>query len=108
MQGRSLLPILTNRSDPSRHRDWVRCEYYDALDLPDRSLATMLRTPRYKLVVYHGHGLGELYDLAEDPDEFLDLWDSPEHQELKLELVLQSYDATIMAMDRGPRRIGPM
>jgi arylsulfatase len=108
MQGRSLLPILTNRADPSWHRNWVRCEYYDALDLPDRSLATMLRTSRYKLVVYHGHGLGELYDLEEDPDEFSDLWNSPEHQELKLELVLQSYDATIMAMDRGPRRIGPM
>ena len=31
--GRSLLPILTGDADPVRHRDHVRCEYYDALNM---------------------------------------------------------------------------
>lgn len=108
VQGRSLLPILTGQADPGAHRDFVRCEYYNALDLPDHSYATMLRDGRYKLVVYHGHGLGELYDLELDPDEFTNLWDDPEHREVKAALVLKSFDAAMLAMDPGPPRIGPM
>ena len=112
MQGRSLVPLLTGSASSGeaslRHRDAVRCEYYDALDMPDGSMATMYRTRRHKLVVYHGHGLGELYDLESDPGEHDNLWDDGESQALKLELMQRSYDAAILAMDRGPRRIGPM
>ncbi|MFQ5731276.1 MAG: sulfatase [Planctomycetaceae bacterium] len=32
MQGQSLLPVLTGDAPPGHHRDFVRCEYYDALD----------------------------------------------------------------------------
>jgi hypothetical protein len=60
------------------------------------------------LVVYHGHGLGELYDLQEDPHEFENLWDHPDHQMMKLNLMQRSFDASILAMDKGPPRIGPM
>jgi arylsulfatase A-like enzyme len=108
MQGKSLLPILTGQADPDLHRDFVRCEYYDALDLPNGSFATMYRDARYKLVVYHGHGLGELYDLVNDPDEFHNQWENPAFQTLKLELLQRSFDASMLAMDRGPRRIGPI
>ncbi|MEZ4735658.1 MAG: sulfatase-like hydrolase/transferase [Caldilineaceae bacterium] len=108
MQGKSLLPILTGQAAPDQHRDFVRAEYYDALGLADGSFATMYRDRRYKLVVYHGHGLGELYDRAADPHEFNDLWDDPAHQTIKLELLQRSFDASMLAMDRGPQRIGPM
>ena len=108
MQGRSPLRILTGEDPPDRHRDFVRCEYYDALDQPDGTFATMYRDDRYKLVVYHGHGLGELYDLEKDPEEFENLWDDPERQAVKTDLMQRSFDASMLAMDRGPRRIGPM
>ena len=108
MQGKSLLPILQGEAPPQYHKDFVRCEYYDALDAPDGTLASMYRDQRYKLVVYHGHECGELYDLTEDPEEFDNLWNEPETQPLKLKLVKRSFDATVQAMDRGPRRIGPM
>ena len=52
--------------------------------------------------------LGELYDLAVDPGEFDDLWDSPRHIELKLELVRRSFDAHMTTMYAGPDRRGPM
>ena len=64
---RSLLPVLRARKPPDEHRDFVRCEYYNALDQADGTYATMYRNRQYKLVVYHGHGLGELYDLAAGP-----------------------------------------
>lgn len=108
MQGKSLLPILRGEAPPEYHKDFVRCEYYDALDAPDGTLANMYRDERYKLVVYHGHECGELYDLSEDPGEFQNMWDEPEARSIKLELLKRSFDATVQAMDRGPRRIGPM
>ena len=66
----------------------------------------MYRDERYKLVLYHGHGLGELYDLEEDPEEFENMWNEAEAQPLKLDLMQRSYDASMLAMDRGPRRLG--
>ena len=108
VQGRSLLPILRGEVSPDHHRDFVRCEFYDALDQPDGTFATMYRDRRYKLVMYHGHAHGELYDLEADPGEFENLWDVSSAQSLKVELMKRSYDSSMQAMDRGPRRIGPM
>ncbi len=108
MQGLSLLPILRGEAPPDHHRDFVRCEYYDALDQPDGTFGTMYFDGRYKLSVYHGHDLGELYDLAEDPHEFENLWDEPDYQKLKLDLILRSFDASMLELDVGSERIGPM
>ena len=102
MQGRSLL-------DGSAGREAVRSEYFDAIDGPDGSYATMYRTRTHKLVVYHGHGLGELYDLEADPDEFENRWDEPAAAGIKSELLLRSFDASMRAAaDVGEERIGPM
>jgi arylsulfatase len=106
-QGRSLAPILAGRAPPDHHRDYVRCEYYDAANVPDHTFATMYRDRRWKLVVYHGHGLGELYGLERDPFEFDDLWDDPAHQSTVAELLRSSFDATVRACDYGPPRIMP-
>jgi arylsulfatase len=105
--GRSLLPILSGEAPPDRHREFVRCEYYDAVDLPDRTWATMYRDRRWKLNVYHDHGTGELYDMEGDPHEFDDLWDSPAHQAVKSDLLRRSFDATVRAIDYGPPRVMP-
>lgn len=108
MQAKSLKPILDGKADAEHHRDFVRTEFYGALDMPDETLATMYRDRRWKAVTYHGHGLGELYDLEADPWEHENLWDDPAHQELKHRLIAASYDATMAAIDRGPPRVGPM
>ena len=108
MQGRSLLSMLRGEKPLATHRPHTRCEYYDALEEPDHSSATMFRDERYKLVVYHGHDLGELYDLQEDPEEFENMWSEPEAQPLKLDLLRRSFDASMLALDRGSERIGPM
>ncbi len=105
MQGRSLLHLLEGGSAP--HRDYVRSEYYHVLmPRPDNgfegSYGTMYRTSRYTLVVYHGYGLGELFDLQADPGEFNNLWDDPAYREIRFELLLKSYDAQAYAVDIGP------
>ena len=108
MQGRSLLPIISGCADPAVHREFVRSEYYNALDMTDGTHATMFRDQRYKLVVYHGHGCGELYDLEADPGEFDNLWEDAAAQPLLTDLLRRSFDASILAMDAGPDRVGPM
>jgi arylsulfatase A-like enzyme len=106
MTGKSLLPILTGQAPPDHHRAFVRCEYYDALQAPDGTLATMYRDRRHKLVVYHGREYGELYDLQEDPDEFDNQWENSAFTNIRADLMKRSFDASMLAMDRGPRRIG--
>ncbi len=45
-------------------------------------------TERYKLTVHYGQAYGELYDLQDDPDEYVNLWDKPDRQDLKRDLLL--------------------
>lgn len=112
-QGKSLLPILTGEQSGETIREFVRCEYFDALDSfftgGVGSFATMYRDATHKLTVYHDQHLGELYDLTNDPWEFDDLWDDPASQSIKNELVLKSFDAHVnLTTDVGSRRIAPM
>jgi arylsulfatase A-like enzyme len=44
---------------------------------------------RYKLTIHFNRQYGELYDLQEDPAEYENLWDHPDCQQLKQELLLQ-------------------
>lgn len=105
-QGKSLKQICTSGFDPNYHRAFVYSEYYNAWT-HHRSYGTMIRTTDHKIVVYHATGQGELYDLTKDPDEFDNLWDSPEHSKLKLELMQKCFDASVLSMDPLPQRLGP-
>lgn len=106
VQGLSLLPHLTGAADPARHREFVYSEYLNSWTHGD-AYATMLRSETKKIVVYHGTDQGELYDLADDPDEFQNLWHSPEHTALKMQLLKQCFDASVFTMDPDPPRLGP-
>jgi len=106
IQGRSLLPILHGQADPSKHRDYVYCEYYNAWT-HKRSYGTMMRTPDKKIVVYHGIDDGELYDLSGDPAEIENLWRSQPHAELRERLLKDAFDASVFTMDPMPPRLGP-
>ena len=69
----------------------------------------MYRDRRHKLVVYHGHEIGELFDLESDPWEFENLWDDVGSAEIKSRLLKASFDASIQSgVDVGTRRVAPM
>lgn len=109
MQGQSLMPLLRGHVDAHTHKDSVVCEFNDALGSAKESVpthATMQFDGRYKTVVYHGHGFGELFDLETDPGEFTNLWDDPDHQELRHTLLHKHFDAVMATSDAGIERVG--
>jgi arylsulfatase A-like enzyme len=107
MAGKSLRPLLTGKTE--EHRRVVRSIYFDALSLVNpertdfkRSRASMIRTKKHKLCVYHGTGQGELFDMEEDPGEHDNHWNDPAWASLRLELTERAFDAAAKAADTGP------
>ncbi|MDF2959537.1 MAG: sulfatase-like hydrolase/transferase [Paenibacillus sp.] len=112
--GSSLLPLLQGKAPLHRHRSYVRCEYYNSLNphlphAPENQIpayANMYVDDRFKLVVYHGLDIGELYDLERDPDEHENLWNDRVYEETKWNLLRKSFDASALFSDPGPVQIG--
>ena len=90
MQGRSLL-------DGGAGREAVRSEYFDAVDAPDGSYATMYRTRTHKLVVYHGHGSASSTTWRPIRASSTTSGMSRPRQPIKSDLLLRSFDASMRA-----------
>lgn len=90
MEARSLLPALQNK--PWTEREYVFAEQVRDGILTGCEFMTMVRSRDWKLVHFlgrEGDQPGQLFDLRRDPDELVNLWDSPEagHQAKKRELL---------------------
>lgn len=109
MQGQSLLGILDGSKSPHGHKNIVVSEFNDALgsnENPKPTHATMTHDGRYKTIVYHGLDLGEIFDLEEDPGEFVNLWDEESCSDLKLRLLHRHLDAVMATSSAGVERAG--
>ncbi len=84
MQGKSLVPLL--RGERENHRDCTVSEHF---------YIRMIRTRNEKLVFYEGKEYGELYDLAADPYELNNLWNSPSAQQQRARLTEMLLHRTI-------------
>ncbi len=93
MEARSLLPAI--QADPDwQPREYVFCEQQKDGILTGCEFMTMVRSTDWKLVHFlgspeEGEQPGQLFDLAADPDEVCNLWDSPDpdHQRQKRRLL---------------------
>ncbi|PHX95658.1 MAG: hypothetical protein CK546_01470 [Pedosphaera sp.] len=78
MHGRSFLPLARGEGVPGR--DALLYEYYWERNYPYTPTMHAVRTDRWKYIRYHGvWDRDELYDLAADPDEALNLIHEPAH-----------------------------
>lgn len=65
-----------------------------------------VRSPRWRMTVLQGFDRGELYDLAEDPDELRNLWDDPGAAQAKHEMTALLLRLELAAIDRVPLPVG--
>ncbi len=84
-EARTLLPALQGR--PWTPRTHVFCEQAGDVNLTGCEFITSVRSDRWKLVHFKGSTEGQLFDMVADPGEINDLWSSPEHVEVKREML---------------------
>ena len=99
-QGADLTTLLNDPAAP--WRDWALCEYRDSGHGAQPPVhTTMLRHGTMKLVVWHGPPAaqrtrdGELYDLAADPGEHVNLYYDPAHAAAREALKDMLIDVTV-------------
>jgi len=109
-QGSSLVPLA--RGEELARKDWALSEYRNSGHPYDPAVhTTMLRTGDWKLVVHHGAPSterkrdGELYDLALDPDELVNLWNDEASGDVRRRLEGFLLDVLVASEDRSRPRV---
>ncbi|MEO0415974.1 MAG: sulfatase-like hydrolase/transferase [Verrucomicrobiota bacterium] len=88
MSAQSLMPMLDpNGNDAECARDVVFAEQAQDGNFTTSRFMTMVRTQDWKMVHFLDEPWGQLFDLKEDPEENVNLWDSESHAEKKQELL---------------------
>ena len=78
MQGRSLVPLLAGET-PDDWRDEIYYHYYEYPSVHMVPRHYGIRTERYKLMHFYQFDEWEFYDLQNDPDELVNLYENPEY-----------------------------
>lgn len=100
IEGESLMPLLQQESGSVREHAIVE----NRTTRTGLYLITVVQG-RYKATFYFGKSYGELYDLQEDPNEFVNCWDNPQYKDVRgeLELMLRQH---LGRFECVPPRIG--
>jgi len=86
MEAESLVPALEG-DEGWTGREVVFAEHARTGILRETEFMTMVRTDDWKLVHFVDHDEGQLFDLNADPEEEENLWNDPEVQDVKCDLV---------------------
>jgi arylsulfatase A-like enzyme len=102
-QGQSFLPATRQQEGP---RSEALIEYNDGgnrLGFTKPARVRSLVTAEWRLTVYRDQNWGELYDLANDPNETNNLWDHADHQDIRAQLTNRLTHHLIAQMDESPQ-----
>ena len=116
MQGRSLVPLLRGE-EPEDWRNEIYYHYYEFPSIHRVARHYGIRGERYKLIRYYQFDEWELFDLLEDPDERVNVYDDPAYarvrarMEERLEALRVAYgddsDVSVMPAEwQEPFRVG--
>ncbi len=101
VQGISQLPVLKGEKESCR--TWALVEHRE--DVGGLQVKTMV-TDQYKISYYVTKDYGELFDLYSDPKEYRNLWENPQFQNVKYELLQQILEVLCITEDPLPERTG--
>jgi len=65
-----------------------------------------LVTPRWRMTITHGDPWGELYDLSNDPHEMDNLFEDPDHREVRARLMEELAYRQMELAERSPLPMG--
>ena len=102
-QGRSFLSVTTGGDAP---RDEALVEYNDGgnrLGFASPARVRSLLAKHWRFTVYRDQNWGELYDLANDPKETNNLWESADHKDIRAHLAERLNHHLIAQMDDSPQ-----
>ena len=107
IQGISLIPAIQGESATARPAAFVQYEH----QRPNEAIGGIPRIhtlvdERWRMSVFDGVEWGELYDLQNDPGEFVNLWDDPAHAATRSKLIEQLLRIEIAHVDRVPMPTG--
>ena len=92
LEGQSLLPLLRGQKDVVwRNHTVIETGFAgrdprEFLDLPSfKCRGYMVRDTKWKYILWEGDDRPQLFDMVNDPNEFVDLGDSAEHEEIRRE-----------------------
>jgi len=106
MLGEDLTKIMSGGE--ASKRDGVVVEQGTSLPLPGRDLPMRVKTfvdKNWRVSYYAGEVWGELYDLQNDPGEIVNLWASPDHQTIRLELIERMLKSIVHYESRTPLQV---
>jgi len=102
IQGRNLLHATAGEDDDN---DAMLIEADDQRSIFGFHTAVRMRTlitRRWRMSVYQGVEWGEIYDLENDPDEMVNLWDDTSHAATRADLMETLARKQIDLVDRSP------
>jgi len=103
VDGRSFAPILRGERESYRERVMVECLHQFQYDRNVKALIT----GDWKLVYWGGQSYGELYNLANDPSEAVNLWEDPSSQSIKSDLLHELLDELVTTENILPLPLAP-
>ncbi|MBT4136334.1 MAG: DUF4976 domain-containing protein, partial [Candidatus Latescibacteria bacterium] len=85
MEAMSLLPTL--KGEDQALREYVFAEHVRDGILQETAFMTMVRSEKWKLVHFIDEPMGQLFDLEKDAKEEKNLWDDPNCQDIKQDML---------------------
>ena len=87
MEAITMLPAM--KGEAWDGRPYVYAEQAKDGILTHADFMTMVRSDRWKIVHFLDEPYGQLFDMKNDPQEVNNLWDCPDHQNAKQEMLAE-------------------
>ncbi|MHC4205733.1 MAG: hypothetical protein ACYSTT_13850 [Planctomycetota bacterium] len=103
------MPLIESQSDVSpaaglQEGETVR--HADSISAEDTRWETAFESDRYSMVVDHTAENSALFDLSEDSSRKQNIWNDARYRKICFSLLKKCFDATVLAIDTGPQRVG--